>query len=174
MVIFGGIHELTQELNDLEAFDFKNKKWYSVIEENSSPTHSTGFIYGGFSPDRKSIGKSITGTSPYISKNPSSRKIKTRAEGINHQFTISIQKTLSRNRSRQVNQTAMTYGNPLTLSQLEKKVKQKRKAQERINEDTLLTSPTSLSMKNSFLIKTAGKAFDKYAQQSNLLISIFI
>ena len=29
-------------------------------------------------------------------------------------------------------------------------------------EDSMLTSPTSLSMKNSFLIKNSGKGFDNY------------
>lgn len=165
MIIFGGIHELTQEMNDLDHFDFKQQKWYSVIEDNISPTHSCNFLNGEFSPDRKNINKSSPGDSPYTSKNPSNRRIQLR----NKQFTISIQKTQSRNRSRQANQTAFSYGYPLSLSQLQRKVKLKRKAQELINEDTLLTSPTSLSMKNSFLIKTVGKSFDKYANQSNFL-----
>jgi hypothetical protein len=37
MVIFGGIHEVTKELDDLYIFDFKNKRWIELFEEVSSP-----------------------------------------------------------------------------------------------------------------------------------------
>ncbi|CAI2360532.1 unnamed protein product [Moneuplotes crassus] len=164
MIIFGGIHELTQELNDLEAFDLKSKKWYSVIEEKCSPTHSN-LLNGGFSPDRKSIANMVP--SPYNKTIANNRRVHTQEdeESKGKSFMLSVQKTASRNRSRQQNLTISNYGKNLTLTQLEKKVKEKRRAQEHISEETLLTSPTSLSMKNSFLIKTAGKAFDNYAHQ---------
>lgn len=32
MLIFGGIHEVTQELDDLVVFDFKNKRWINLFE----------------------------------------------------------------------------------------------------------------------------------------------
>ena len=50
----------------------------------------------------------------------------------------------------------------MTLTQIKKLVEKKRKQQEAYREETLLTSPTSLSMKNSFLVKTVGRAFDTY------------
>ena len=37
MVIFGGIHEVTKELNDLCVFDLKQKKWVQFFEELNSP-----------------------------------------------------------------------------------------------------------------------------------------
>lgn len=41
-------------------------------------------------------------------------------------------------------------------------MKNKRDTDKNPNEDSMLTSPTSLSMKNSFLIKNSGKGFDNY------------
>jgi hypothetical protein len=33
MIVFGGIHEVTKELNDMMVFDFKSKKWTVLFEE---------------------------------------------------------------------------------------------------------------------------------------------
>ncbi len=33
MLIFGGIYEITKELNDLLAFDFSKGEWSTVFEE---------------------------------------------------------------------------------------------------------------------------------------------
>lgn len=162
MIVFGGIHELTQELNDMHAFDFNNGQWFSVIEDNMSPTNSVLQAYGYSPANRKSMNKSVTQLS--VNKgNGSNRNLNTRAESRNKEFSLSVQKTAVKNRSRKSNHVDLTTH--FTLSKLEKLVRQKRKAQEQVHEDTLLTSPTSLSMKNSFLIKTAGKAFDVYATQ---------
>lgn len=38
MIIFGGIHEITRELCDLHAFDFKKLTWEVIFEEPSSPS----------------------------------------------------------------------------------------------------------------------------------------
>jgi hypothetical protein len=37
MLVFGGIHEVTQELDDLVIFDFKNKRWINLFEVQISP-----------------------------------------------------------------------------------------------------------------------------------------
>lgn len=37
MIVFGGIFEVTKELDDLILFDFKKKLWITLLEENSSP-----------------------------------------------------------------------------------------------------------------------------------------
>jgi hypothetical protein len=160
MIVFGGIHELTKELNDLQAYDFNNNQWFSIFEENSSPTHSNNQT--GLTSGRKNIGK-IEANSPYGKSPTMTRPTYTRGETHRNDFSISIQKTNSRNKARQVH-TSLGISNSLSLAQIERKIRQKRKDQEQVHEETLLTSPTSLSMKNSFLIKTAGKAFDNYAQ----------
>jgi hypothetical protein len=33
MLIFGGIFEVTKELNDLMAFDFSTNQWVTIFEE---------------------------------------------------------------------------------------------------------------------------------------------
>lgn len=38
MVIFGGILEVTKELDDMHAYDFKTKRWTALFEETHSPT----------------------------------------------------------------------------------------------------------------------------------------
>jgi hypothetical protein len=35
MMIFGGIYEVTKELDDLMVFDLKTWKWYTIFEEAS-------------------------------------------------------------------------------------------------------------------------------------------
>ncbi len=47
MVIFGGIHEVTKELNDLCLFDLKSLKWVKFFEELNSPA-KVGHGGGGF------------------------------------------------------------------------------------------------------------------------------
>jgi len=37
MVLFGGIYEITKELNDFYLFDFESNKWLTLFEETISP-----------------------------------------------------------------------------------------------------------------------------------------
>ena len=37
LIIFGGILEITKELNDLHLFDLTKKKWVTLFEETNSP-----------------------------------------------------------------------------------------------------------------------------------------
>ena len=37
MIVFGGIHEVTKELDDMVLFDFVNKRWIQFFEEGASP-----------------------------------------------------------------------------------------------------------------------------------------
>ena len=51
LIVFGGIFEITKELNDLHMFDLKKKKWVTVFEESNSPVkgrdHSPTFTHEG-------------------------------------------------------------------------------------------------------------------------------
>ena len=40
IIIFGGIHELIQELNDLHLYDIEKKTWITIHEEVLSPTNN--------------------------------------------------------------------------------------------------------------------------------------
>lgn len=37
MILFGGIYEITKELNDFMLYDFKQNKWITLFEESVSP-----------------------------------------------------------------------------------------------------------------------------------------
>jgi len=37
MIIYGGIYEVTKELNDMHVFDLANDKWICLFEEINSP-----------------------------------------------------------------------------------------------------------------------------------------
>ena len=37
MLVFGGIHDITLELNDMHIFDFFSKRWIPLFEDNGSP-----------------------------------------------------------------------------------------------------------------------------------------
>lgn len=41
MVVFGGLYELTKELNDLFVFDLKTWKWTKIFDENDYPGSPT-------------------------------------------------------------------------------------------------------------------------------------
>lgn len=51
-------------------------------------------------------------------------------------------------------------------SRLEKLIKKKRAAERVAEEESFLSSPTSLSMKNSFLIKSVGKSFEQMGRKN--------
>ena len=54
MVVFGGIYEVTKELNDMIIYDIKNKRWITLFEEQSSPVKTkNAFISPDPSPESK-------------------------------------------------------------------------------------------------------------------------
>lgn len=55
---------------------------------------------------------------------------------------------------------SQNFNTSMQKSRLEKLIKKKDAEVEHKNEESFITSPTSLSMKNSFLIKTMGKSFE--------------
>ena len=58
MLVFGGIFEVTKELNDLQIFDFTTKRWSTLYEELS------------YSPQKKDA---LNFASPDNSPNPAAR-----------------------------------------------------------------------------------------------------
>ena len=74
MIVFGGIYEVTKELNDLSLFDLRQKKWITLFEETHSPVgkRAGANMFGntlaskdGFSLDEspKSVKKGMVDTS---------------------------------------------------------------------------------------------------------------
>jgi hypothetical protein len=48
MIIFGGIFDITQELNDMHMYDLKNHRWVTFFEELMSPTKKKGGVSNPF------------------------------------------------------------------------------------------------------------------------------
>ena len=112
MIIFGGIYELTQELNDMHIYDFNNGQWFAILNEMESPSpHATGF------GEHKSFAKSFVATSgtKLVGSNRGS-VTKEEKEAV-AEFGISIKKT-TKNRTRKSN--LFDYSGQLSISKLEK------------------------------------------------------
>jgi hypothetical protein len=137
MYIFGGIFELTKELNDMVIFDFATRKFtttdstYEPISPDKSRLAAENqSAYGGDSPSKTNKGSPLKrrtmlgGASPYSppKKNRMISPSKTMAEAVE-----------------------------TTASKDEKK-----------KEKDGLSSPTSISMRNSFIIKNADQSFEVY------------
>ena len=54
IIIFGGIHELIQELNDLHLYDIVNNRWSLVYDEVESPVNNKS-NYSTFAQSRMKI-----------------------------------------------------------------------------------------------------------------------
>ena len=137
MLVYGGIFFVTKELNDLHVFDMRKEKWVCLFEELNSPAKSTMQAPG--SALRKAQAKAGFGTTD------SPRKAG------DHSKTAASLKPGATRKS-------------LNTSQSKRKPKPKLggvgsiQADERVIE---LESPTSVTMRNSFLIKNADPSFEK-------------
>ena len=140
MIIYGGIYEVTKELNDMHIFDFKKEEWVTLYQELNSPQKSPP-SNTGLSPGSVGLKKSITkvGTTTF---DQSPRKVDKMANNTNMRNTA----------------TAGTGKRP--------KIKLTPIGANKVDDRVIkLESPTSITMKNSFLIKNADPSFEKcYAQ----------
>ena len=131
MLIFGGIFEITKELNDTHLYDFKNNRWISLFEETgvNSPRHS----------------QSVSANSPLKAKKTSKAPTVTGGE----------------------TPDASLQGNKTTISTKKKESTMKPKAprspKQKVEEEPVnLESPTSVTLKASFLLKQDGSQFEHF------------
>jgi hypothetical protein len=177
-IIFGGIYEVTKELDDMHVFDFRNKRWITFFEEMGSPLKRNAIISRDSSPtaNRKStfgqpssfkIDRPMTqgGGSP-----SPTRSIRKGYGGGNNQlssqkvdqsvnFGLLGDSKITGSPSQQQNKRPQT-----TMSGGKRKRRLLGKTAEKGKEVQVieLESPTSISMKNSFIIKNADPSFDSY------------
>lgn len=61
MLVFGGMFEVTKELDDMHLFDFRNKRWITFFEEAQSPVRMKSTYSPETSPtsNKKSMGWGI-------------------------------------------------------------------------------------------------------------------
>lgn len=140
MYIFGGIFELTKELNDLLIYDFATGR-----------THCSG-MESPHSPDKKShgIGHEEREAHSPARRNPQGSPAKKRA---NNPYVGSPYSPKKRGHSPS---KTMTEGDPSATAKGGEQAKGKEKDG--------LSSPTSISMASSFIIKNADQSFDAYYQ----------
>ena len=133
MYIFGGILELTKELNDLVVFDFSTMKFCQVEERpeygDGSPGNRTGMqqeSYGDTgSPTRTQKGGSPTRSNKFA-RSPTLRSP-----------TKTLKLASSPDKTQRTNDGGAARGEKLG-------------------------SPTSITMMNTFIIKNADSSFDQY------------
>ena len=103
MIMFGGIHELTQELNDMHAYDFNKQHWFCMLDDCLSPHDQLNVGYG-YSPMRKSFIKNSPPGLSSFKPDGSSRNRATTAMAENqttNNFGISVQQIDQKSKSRQ-------------------------------------------------------------------------
>lgn len=161
ILVFGGIHEVTYEMNDLKIFDVVKKTWSTIDEENKHASESG-------SPKNKSM----------MQQNESFKK---------NMFTLKNQ-TLNLDNTLQNTQSSPKKGdqtgingatspsnrfnnNPfltiktrsLSATKRSENSNQQESSKEAEPGEGLLT-PTSIQLKNAFIIKNADASFDQYYQ----------
>ena len=143
--IFGGIHEITQELNQLIVYDHNASRGFELVEPvgGDSPSHGhEGLVIPLKKVDHQE------GLSPLFrrknSASPSRKK----------EIMMKLNATVNYN-------TAVVSGanSPVKKHATIKKDHSHKGPQE---EQKGLSSPTSVSMCNSFIIKNADESFDNY------------
>ena len=134
MIIYGGIFEVTKELNDMHVFDFKKQQWVVLFEELNSPQKPKQASGTGVSPNSVGLKKSMT-----------------MAGKTN--FESSPRKTGK----------DQTFGTAAKSKEHTKpKIKLAPIGANKVDDRVIkLESPTSITMKNSFLIKNADPSFEK-------------
>jgi len=142
MIIFAGIHEITKELEDMASYSFKNKAWTHMFKaqvergsemEVSSPTKFSNTYKGGSgSPMRLGPGGSPT----------------------------KIMKTLKSTNVNLLDKSSPGITKPAPVKRRSPKKQKNKDAQE--TEDIELQDPTSVTLMNSFLIKSAGSSFENF------------
>ena len=185
MMIFGGIFEVTKELDDLFIFDLKSCKWYTLFEEATHFPHrrnqgvppalqmngQNSYKYGASGPD-----------SPFKNRSMSFRK---KQSVIDRSVNLNLQRDIE---SQMNNQSNMNSPNNKSRGTSQMKAKRPVQSQansrrkggssirqskdahhghhkEGANVHIELESPTSISMKNSFIIKNADPSFETYYKQ---------
>lgn len=134
MYIFGGILELTKELNDMVVFDFASGQFVAGDnandQQNASPAMPKGAADSQFQ-ESSSPARTQKGTSP------------------------TKRKTLTQTTSPTLKPKGKLGSSP------DKKAREGEGGAKQEG----LSSPTSISMQNTFLIKNADQSFDAYYQQ---------
>jgi len=126
MFIFGGIFELTHELNDLCCYDFDTKKFCRIGEEAQDQFDESANM-----------------------ESPDANRKTEQTPGLRRGKTFAPTGTMSRSPNKR--------GSPTRLNMSMKKDMGETDGG---HKEAELSSPTSVSMKNTFIIKNADESFE--------------
>jgi len=134
MYIFGGIYELTKELNDMVVFDFSQMKY---LQGEEPPEFLDG------SPEKI---KGSMGQDNFADSSPTKVNRKDGSPG--RRKTIGFGMSMAAGGSPMRSPTKKRLGSP------------SRKDRSDVEKQDGLGTPTSISMQNRFIIKNADPSFD--------------
>lgn len=139
-MVFGGIFEVTKELCDFHVFDTKAEKWSKYFSEilNTSPSKP---VDGSPSP---------------------SKHLKPGANHDQSKDAYSPMKSKKRSTMLSGIQGISPHRSPMKAKKIISAKKKKFAMTKKEKPDEGLSSPVSVSMKNSFIIKNADQSFDTY------------
>lgn len=163
ILVFGGIHEVTYEMNDLKAFDLQGKAWRTIDEENKNASEGGSPKNKGFMQNDTTLKKNMA------SINRAGNQI------------LNLDSTLNNTQSSPKKGEQLALGatspsnrfnsNPF-LTIKNRSLSQTKKAEAAAKQEAAkhrepqpgeeLLTPTSISMKNAFIIKNADASFDHY------------
>lgn len=124
LIMFGGIYEITRELNDMFAFNLQTKVWTRLFRASNE--------------DNLGASQKLDGV-----KNKKTRRSEDSPDNSN---VNKMNTMLSRQSTKKVEQKKPA------------KIRSPKAAEEPVN----LESPTSVTMKQSFLLKQSDKEFESY------------
>ncbi len=152
LVLFGGIHEITKELNDMFFYDIKGRNWVEFFESDSMKPPRVASSYG-LKPVPST---SVMGQTP-MSRNPTA--------GMDMTPPKTQEIKMKKSDVRKIRRTIKSQKSPKKHKSPSRNSKQKLSVTKVDYSAYMLTSPTSISMKNSFIIKNADHSFDVYHTQ---------
>ncbi|CDW87956.1 kelch motif family protein [Stylonychia lemnae] len=177
LIVFGGIHDITYELNDLHIFDIKENRWFLGNENNQNASQSG-------SPRNKAImqqSDAFKKHSVQLNLGGNAKGQTNRMSGSNgfesplnqtFQKAANLNDSVRTTRGKSLFQSSINplSDNPKDHSRMHMKsppkalqIQTTHKIKNEGNAVELLT-PTSISMKNAFIIKNADQSFDHYFQ----------
>lgn len=148
MYIFGGILELTKELNEMLIYDFKTGKFETIGAEDALAD-----LHGGASNVRRN--EENGGESPGLKLKKNMTMQSPTKVG-----TYGSPSKLGSKSPNKTQKTAKKVG-----KSPKKKVEGVPAEGDAEKKESGLASPTSISMQNSFIIKNADESFEAYFQQ---------
>ena len=156
MIVFAGIHEVTKELDDMAAYNFKTKQWMHLFGEYVAPKDDQPLAAGlaVHSPLKKqqTMGGNMS---------PSPNRMRDDASPVKMKSTQSQRKSVL-NPSEAQQKTSVKKKNSSIKADMPRKRSPKKTKEVELGETDVLVDPTSITLLNSFLIKNAGPSFDNF------------